>query len=67
MLAMTPLMILFTALLAAVVVVLLIGIAAMLKGGEFNRKYGNILMRWRIGLQLAALIIVALLLFSRSG
>ena len=64
---MTPLMILFTALLAAVVTVLLVGIAAMLKGGAFNRKYGNILMRWRVGLQLAALIVVALILFSRSG
>jgi FlaG/FlaF family flagellin (archaellin) len=41
MLAMTPLMIFFTALLAAVVVVLA-GVISMLKGGAFNRKYGNI-------------------------
>ena len=45
--------------LAAVAGVLLLGVVAMLRGGDLNRKYGNILMRWRVGLQA---ILVGLLL-----
>jgi hypothetical protein len=53
--------------LAAVVVVLMLGISAMGKGGEFNRKYGNVLMRWRIVLQLVAVIIMVMLFFVNKG
>jgi len=47
--------------LAAVVAVGLIlvtGIVAMMRGGEFNRKYGNKLMRARIALQALAVVLV---------
>ena len=47
----------------AVLCVLFIGVFAMVRGGEFNRKYGNKLMRLRVILQFTAvaLIVAALL------
>ncbi|MBT3331697.1 MAG: twin transmembrane helix small protein [Rhodospirillaceae bacterium] len=53
--------------LASVLVVLVLGISAMGRGGEFNRKYGNILMRWRIVLQLVAVGLMVLLFFVNQG
>jgi hypothetical protein len=52
--------------LVAVVAVLLVGVVAMGRGGDFNRKYGNTLMRARIGLQALALILLAALFFTSS-
>ncbi len=49
--------------LAAVLGVLLLGIYSMGRGGEFNRKYGNLLMRWRIVLQFLAVGIMMLLFY----
>ncbi|MEJ0063200.1 MAG: twin transmembrane helix small protein [Alphaproteobacteria bacterium] len=46
--------------MAAVLAVLLIGILALAKGGEFNRKWGNKLMRARVILQFLALALFAL-------
>jgi hypothetical protein len=40
--------------------VLVLGLAAMVKGGEFNRKYGNKLMRARVLAQGIALAFFAL-------
>lgn len=37
--------------LAAVLAVMVTGIVSMSKGGEFNEKYGNKLMRYRVYLQ----------------
>ena len=37
--------------LIAVLIVLLIGIISMLKGGEFNKRWSNKLMRARVALQ----------------
>jgi len=51
--------------LAATLAVLLTGVYGMARGGEFNRKYGNKLMRWRVALQgCAILILVAAMLLS---
>ncbi|MHA1599575.1 MAG: twin transmembrane helix small protein [Alphaproteobacteria bacterium] len=51
--------------LAATIIVLLSGIFSMARGGEFNRKYGNVLMRWRVALQGSAiLLLVLIMLFS---
>ncbi|MFO1038231.1 MAG: twin transmembrane helix small protein [Geminicoccaceae bacterium] len=52
--------------MAATVVVLLTGVVGFLKGGEFNRKYGNKLMRARVGLQLLAVILLGLLFLTQS-
>ena len=42
-----------------ILMVLLMGVVAMIKGGDFNRKYSNKLMRARIALQAFALVIFA--------
>ncbi len=49
--ASTVLNVLIIVALAGVVGALALGVIAMFRGGEFNRKYGNKLMRWRVGLQ----------------
>lgn len=55
-----PLFILALVATAAVVVVLMIGIGAFGKGGEFNRKHSNKMMRLRLLAQfIAVLLIVA--------
>jgi len=53
--------------LASVLVVLLVGIYSMGRSGDFNRKYGNLLMRWRIALQLLAVGIMVLLFYVNQG
>ena len=49
----------------AVLGVLVVGIVGMLKGGEFNKKYGNKLMRARVMLQGLTLLFFALTYLSR--
>ena len=52
--------------LAAVLVTLLAGLATMSKGGDFNRRYGNKLMRLRVGMQgVALLLLLAYMLVTR--
>jgi hypothetical protein len=50
--------------MVAVLGVLIVGIVAMIKGGEFNKKYGNKLMRARVILQGVALAFLALAYFT---
>jgi len=45
--------------LAAVALVLFTGIFGMMRGGDFNRKYGNKLMQLRVGLQFLAIVLIA--------
>lgn len=54
--------------LFATVAVLLAGVVAMLRGGAFNAKYGNKLMRARIAMQaLAVGLMFVIYLINRSG
>ncbi len=48
--------------LVATLGVLFAGLIAMARGGEFNRKHGNRLMRWRVALQGMALLLLAILM-----
>ncbi|MBM3467915.1 MAG: twin transmembrane helix small protein [Alphaproteobacteria bacterium] len=48
--------------LAATAGMLVFGLFSLYKGGEFNRKYGNKAMQWRVLLQAIALILFTLLL-----
>lgn len=48
----------------AVLATLALGIIAMTRGGEFNKKYGNKLMRLRVVLQGIALVLFAVALLS---
>ena len=43
--------------------ILLTGVISMARGGEFNEKYGNKLMRMRIISQLTALVLIAIFAF----
>ena len=54
--------------LAAVVLVLFVGIYALFRGGDFNRTYSNKLMRLRVLLQfIAILVLVAAFAWNRHG
>ncbi|UWQ17367.1 twin transmembrane helix small protein [Jannaschia sp. M317] len=62
-----PLFYVVAAACLAVVVILLFGIGSFAKGGEFNRKHANRIMRWRIGAQLFAVILLLGFVWLRSG
>lgn len=53
--------------LAATLGVLGVGVVAMLRGGEFNRKYGNKLMRLRVAMQALAIVLLLLLLLTTQN
>ena len=54
--------------LAAVVVVLAVGVISMFRCGEFNARWGNRLMRARVVLQaLAVLLILAFAALMQNG
>jgi hypothetical protein len=58
---MTVMNILLIVAMLATAAVLFTGIIGFVRGGEFNRKYGNKLMQARVGLQFAALAILGVL------
>jgi len=49
-----------------VLVILAIGIGSFAKGGDFNRKYANRLMRWRLAAQFIAVILIVSFAYLRS-
>lgn len=49
--------------LAAVLTVLVVGVVGMLRGGAFNRRYGNGLMRLRVILQGVAIALILVYVF----
>lgn len=51
--------------LAAVFIVLLMGLFNMMRGGSANRS--QMLMRWRVGLQFVAILLVLLVVWLRHG
>jgi hypothetical protein len=53
-------------LMMATVLVLVIGIGLMARGGEANEKYGNRMMVARVALQGAALSVLVLLLMLKQ-
>ena len=52
--------------LALVIGILFLGLFSMARGGEFNRKYGNLFMRFRVAAQALADLLVLLLIFLMS-
>ena len=63
--AVLPILIILS--LIAVFIVLAVGIVGMLRGGDFNRRYGNKLMRLRVATQgLAILLIVLFVVVAES-
>ncbi|MDO8883402.1 MAG: twin transmembrane helix small protein [Pseudotabrizicola sp.] len=49
-----------------VLVILMIGIGGFAKGGDFNRKHANRLMRYRIAAQALAVLLIVGFAFLRS-
>jgi len=47
--------------LFATLAILLVGIIGMARGGEFNKKYGNKLMRMRVIAQFGTIILLLIL------
>lgn len=53
--------ILLIALMVMTALVLVVGIGVMIKGGEFNQKYGNKMMVLRVSFQGATLLLLGVL------
>lgn len=63
-----PLFVLVVLAMATVAIILMIGIGGFGRGGEFNRKYANKLMRLRILAQFVAVILILFfVLIVRGG
>lgn len=45
--------------------ILFAGVIVMARGGEINKKYGNLLMRWRVLMQLVAILLMGLYFLLR--
>ena len=52
--------------MAVVAIIMLIGIGGFGKGGDFNRKYANKIMRLRITAQFIAVLLILLFVYLRS-
>ena len=63
--AVLPMLIILS--LIAVLIVLGIGIIGMLRGGDFNRRYGNKLMRVRVATQGLAILLILLFVAVSRG
>ncbi len=62
-----PLFIIMAIAMIVVVGVLMLGIGGFAKGGEFNRKHANRLMRYRIAAQFVAVLLILLFVWLRRG
>ena len=60
-----PLFIVMAIAMLAVVGILLFGIGSFARGGEFNKKYANKAMRWRIIAQFLAVVLIILFVLIR--
>lgn len=62
-----PLFILVVVAVATVAVILLTGIGGFARGGDFNRKHANRIMRYRIYAQAVAIALILLFVYLRRG
>lgn len=61
-----PLFLLAAAASLGVLVILLIGVAGFAKGGDFNRKHANRIMRYRIAAQAVAVALITAIFYWRG-
>lgn len=66
MLLRDPLFLLAAVAAFGVLVILMIGIGGFARGGDFNRKHANRLMRYRIAAQAVAVILIVGFAYLRS-
>jgi hypothetical protein len=50
-----------------VLAILLFGIGTFAKGGEFNKRNANKIMRWRLGVQFIAVVLIVAFAWLRAG
>jgi hypothetical protein len=62
-----PLFILAAAAVLIVLFILLTGIGGFAKGGDFNRKHANRIMRYRIVAQFVAILLILVFVAFRGG
>ncbi|WP_096784555.1 twin transmembrane helix small protein [Rhodobacter sp. CZR27] len=62
-----PLTVIVALAVGGVLVILAIGIGGFARGGDFNRKHGNRLMRWRIIAQAVAIALILLIVAVRQS
>jgi hypothetical protein len=62
-----PLFLIMIIAMFAVVGILAIGIGGFAKGGEFNRKHANRIMRYRIYAQFVAVILILAVVYFAKG
>ncbi len=57
-----------TAAIASLIVlaILMFGIGSFAKGGEFNKRNANKIMRWRLGAQFIAVVLIVTYAWLRS-
>lgn len=60
-----PLFIIVAIAVLAVLGILMFGIGGFARGGDFNRKHANKVMRWRIIAQAIAIVLVLLFVWIR--
>jgi hypothetical protein len=51
----------------AVLIILMVGIGGFARGGAFNRKHANRIMRYRIGAQAVAVALILLFVYLRKS
>jgi hypothetical protein len=62
-----PLFILVAISTLVVLGILIFGVGSFAKGGDFNRRNANRLMRWRLGAQFIAVVLIVGFAWLRSG
>lgn len=62
-----PLFIVAAAAVLLVLFILLTGIGGFAKGGDFNRKHANRIMRYRIYAQFVAVVLILIFVYFRRG
>lgn len=62
----SPLFYVIVLVVLVVLAVLATGIGGFAKGGEFNRKHGNRMMRWRLIAQAVAIALIMLFIYIRG-
>ena len=61
-----PLFILAALAVLVVMVILMVGVGGFARGGDFNRKHGNRMMRWRIIAQAVAVALILIFIWLRG-
>lgn len=61
-----PLFILAAVACLVVLAILMVGVGGFARGGEFNRKHANRIMRYRIAAQAVAVVLIVLFAWMRS-